>query len=70
MITGEIRKILTQKDNDWGRYEIENAGKKTLVVGVIPDASIGMVVTVEGAEEVKHVRTFYMKLRSRPIDSG
>ncbi len=59
MITGEIRKIHTQKDNDWGRYEIENAGKKTLVVGIIPNASIGMVVTLEGAEEVnKYGRQF------------
>lgn len=59
MITGEIKKILTQKDNDWGRYEIVNAGKKTLAVGVIPNASIGMVVTLEGAEEVnKYGRQF------------
>lgn len=52
MITGEIKKILTQKDNDWGRYEINSAGKKTLAVGIIPNASIGMLVTLEGAEEV------------------
>ncbi|MCR5670727.1 MAG: ATP-dependent RecD-like DNA helicase [Butyrivibrio sp.] len=59
MITGEIKKILTQKDNDWGRYEIVNAGKKTLAVGIIPDASIGMAVTLEGAEEVnKYGRQF------------
>nr|WP_297765661.1 ATP-dependent RecD-like DNA helicase [uncultured Butyrivibrio sp.] len=59
MITGEIKKILTQKDNDWGRYEIDNAGKKTLVVGIIPNASIGMIVTLEGAEEVnKYGRQF------------
>ena len=59
MITGEIKKILTQKDNDWGRYEITNAGKKTLAVGIIPNASIGMLVTLEGAEEVnKYGRQF------------
>ncbi|MBP3280720.1 MAG: AAA family ATPase [Butyrivibrio sp.] len=59
MITGEIKKILTQKDNDWGRYELLNAGKKTLAVGVIPNASIGMLVTLEGGEEVnKYGRQF------------
>ena len=52
MITGEIKKILTQKDNDWGRYEIiDPSGKKILAVGVIPNASIGMMVTLEGGEE-------------------
>lgn len=52
MVTGEVKKILTQKDNDWGRYEIANAGKKTLVVGIIPNVSIGMIVSLDVVEEV------------------
>lgn len=51
MITGQIKKILTQKENDWGRYQIDCAGKEILAVGVIPDVSIGMNVVLEGAEE-------------------
>lgn len=52
MIQGQIYKILTQKDNDWGRYVVdEPAGKQTLCVGIIPHASIGMTVTLEGGEE-------------------
>ena len=51
MITGQIVKILTQKENDWGRYEIESYGKKQLVVGVIPGVSIGMNVVLETVEE-------------------
>ncbi len=51
MITGIIDKILTQKENNWGRYKLSYAGKDILVVGVIPDVSIGMLVTLEGTEE-------------------
>lgn len=50
MIVGQIKKILTQKDNDWGRYQIECAGEDILAVGVIPGVSIGMTVTLEGSE--------------------
>jgi exodeoxyribonuclease V alpha subunit len=51
MITGEVKKILTQKDNDWGRYELDCMGKDVLAVGVIPNVTIGMIVTIEGNEE-------------------
>ncbi len=51
MISGQIKKILTQKDNDWGRYQINDAGKDYLAVGVIPGASIGMTVSIDGYEE-------------------
>ena len=51
MITGQITKILTQKENDWGRYEIDSYKGKFLAVGVIPGASVGMTVTLEGREE-------------------
>lgn len=51
MIVGEIKKILTQKDNDWGRYQIDCLGKDILAVGVIPNVTIGMIVTLEGYEE-------------------
>ena len=59
MIHGEIKKILTQTDNDWGRYEISSLGKKVLAVGIIPEVSIGMTVTLEGYEETnKYGRQF------------
>lgn len=50
-VKGKIIKILTQKDNDWGRYIIEEAGKETLIVGVIPGVAMGMTVTVSGHDE-------------------
>lgn len=49
---GEIVKILTQKENDWGRYQVKGLdGKKLLCVGVIPQASLGMDVTLDGMEQ-------------------
>ena len=51
MITGQITKILTQKENDWGRYEISSYKGRFLAVGVIPGAILGMTVTLEGWEE-------------------
>lgn len=51
VIVGEIKKILTQKDNDWGRYQLDCLGKDILAVGIIPNVTIGMVVTLEGHEE-------------------
>lgn len=51
MISGEIKKILTQKENDWGRYKIDSVGKEILVVGIIPNVTIGMTVCLEGSEE-------------------
>lgn len=51
MVNGTITEILTQKENDWGRYRLkDNVGKTMLLVGVIPGASCGMTVTVEGRE--------------------
>jgi len=53
MISGMIVKILTQMDDDWGRYMIEDAsGKKTLAVGIIPSASPGMNVALEGRDQL------------------
>lgn len=53
MVSGIITDILTQKENDWGRYKIEGAdGKEFLAVGVIESASIGMTISIEGYEEV------------------
>ncbi len=52
MITGQVKKILTQKENDWGRYTLDCAGKEILAVGVIPDVSIGMVVVLEGNDQM------------------
>lgn len=51
MIHGCIIEILNQKENDWGRYKIDSIGKEILAVGVIPDASIGMTVVLEGEEK-------------------
>lgn len=51
MISGEIKKILTQKENDWGRYKIDCVGKEILAVGIIPNVTIGMTVCLEGTEE-------------------
>lgn len=49
MITGKITKILTQKENDWGRYVIKTTtDEDMLIVGVVPEAAVGSVVTVEG----------------------
>lgn len=53
MISGMIDKIFVQKDNDWGIYNIEDEYARTIkVVGVIPGASIGMNVCVEGKNEL------------------
>lgn len=52
MIKGTITKIFVQKDDDWGVYNIDDIYAKThKIVGVIPGASVGMTVTVEGKEE-------------------
>lgn len=52
MITGQITKILTQKENDWGRYELTLPDKRKLIaVGVINGVAIGMTVVLEGNEE-------------------
>lgn len=53
MFNGIITKILTQKEDDWGRYRIENSeAKSILAVGIIPNPSVGMYVSVEGSEVV------------------
>lgn len=52
MITGKIIGIKSQKDNDWGRYSVSTSEmKEHMCVGVIPGASLGMEVTLEGKEE-------------------
>ena len=51
MIAGQIKKILNQKDNDWGRYKLDSIGKEICVVGVIPNACVGMSVSLDCIEE-------------------
>lgn len=51
IIHGEIVKILTQKENDWGRYSVKTNERTYLAVGVIPNPSIGMTVLLNGYEE-------------------
>ncbi len=59
MLKGEIVKIQSQKENDWGRYTIDSYGKRTLAVGVIPGATLGMTVTLEGGMETNKYGTQY-----------
>lgn len=51
MLTGQITKILTQKEDDWGRYVVMTGDSSIIAVGVIKNASIGMTVVLEGYEE-------------------
>ena len=44
MLTGQITKILTQKEDDWGRYVVMTGDSSIIAVGVIKNASIGMTV--------------------------
>lgn len=48
MIRGVIRGINVYKDNDWGVFDLECDGKDIRAAGVIHDASVGMIVVVEG----------------------
>ena len=50
-INGKIIRILTQKENDWGRYILNTDNDEKLVVGVIPNASMGMQITLTGEEQ-------------------
>ena len=50
VINGQIVAVLTQKENDWGRYKVDCTGKEYLAVGIIPSAAVGMVVTLDGEE--------------------
>lgn len=53
IITGTINDILTQKENDWGRYRVLcNDKTEKLAVGIIKNASLGMTVTLDGNDEV------------------
>lgn len=62
MIHGEIIKILTQKDNDWGRYRIKTADKEITAVGIIPSPGVGMTVLLDGYEEdTKYGHQFQIK---------
>lgn len=51
MLTGQISKILTQKEDDWGRYVVMTCNGSIMTVGVIKNASVGMTVVLEGHEE-------------------
>lgn len=49
---GKIVKILTQKDDDWGRYRVEDvSGAQKLAVGVIPGAVLDMYVELDGEDK-------------------
>ncbi len=50
LVKGKIKKILLQKDDDWGRYVIDQYGNEILAVGVIPQPFIGMNLTISGGE--------------------
>lgn len=50
-IDGEITKILTKKDDDWGRYSVKGKHGTLLCVGILPNAVSGMKVVLEGHEE-------------------
>lgn len=48
---GYIKNILTQKENDWGRYRVESdSGVFRLAVGVIPFAALDMYVELSGED--------------------
>lgn len=48
---GYIKDILTQKENDWGRYRVESkSGVLKLAVGVIPFAALDMYVELSGED--------------------
>ncbi len=51
LVTGRIKKILNQTDNDWGRFKLDSLGKEVCVVGIIPNACVGMTVSLECREE-------------------
>lgn len=62
LINGTIINILTQKENDWGRYRIDVIGKEIMAVGIIPSASVGMTVTLDGEEKnTAYGRQFQIK---------
>ena len=59
MISGYVKKIQNHKENDWGRFTIDNLGEEILAVGVIPNVSVGMRVVIEGNIETnKYGRQF------------
>ena len=61
-LNGKITKILTQKENDWGRYVITNYGEKITAVGIIKGACIGSEVILEGiTEDTQYGRQFTIK---------
>lgn len=52
IINGKIIDILTQKENDWGRYKILcDDQTERLAVGVIKNASLGMELSIDGNDE-------------------
>lgn len=69
-LSGFISDILTQKENDWGRYKIDQNGKSTLVVGIIPGASKGMQVEIEGdIKETKYGNQFHISSANVTADN-
>lgn len=68
---GRIIEILTQKENDWGRYRLDCFGKDIIAVGIIKDAGVGMEVELEGiSETTKYGRQFSIKkVLSRKSDT-
>lgn len=62
MMTGTITKVLYQKDNYWGRYEIDCTEKGVVCVGVIPMGAVGMKISFDGVyEDTKYGRQFSIK---------
>ncbi len=50
-LTGTITKAQAQKENDWGRYELDLGNGQTIIaVGIIPAAGIGCEVELDGEE--------------------
>ncbi len=63
ILDGIIIDILTQKENDWGRYKVETNDKKQfLAVGVVKNASKGMYISIDGETIVnQYGRQFKIK---------
>ena len=62
LITGTVKKILTQKENDWGRFELDCSGNTVLAVGIVSGAGVGTTVTLDGNDVTnQYGRQFVIK---------
>ncbi len=57
---GKIKKILFLNESDWGRFSFKTLDEEMLIVGVIPDASVGMKVKLEGIYETNKYGTQFV----------